>query len=174
MVNESKKTRTLSVLHWLTLFITANGCEDVTIVGAGISGTYAAWRLKDSNLKIGVYEYSERVGGRMFTRRFAEAPDLNIELGAMRLIPGTHRRMINAIGDLGLKVPGYSIHNLKYVQCISTNHNKNASVNYSLFAYLFGIVVWSHDISHYTFAKNHNTKSLKSFSKNVDNFLWEK
>ena len=83
---------------------TSDGYEHVTIVGAGISGTYAAWRLKDSNLKIGVYEYSERVGGRMFTRRFAEAPDLKIEFGAMRLIPGVHRRIIKAIGELGLQV----------------------------------------------------------------------
>ena len=78
--------------------------EDITIVGAGISGTYAAWRLRQLGLRIGVYEYSDRVGGRMFTRQFADAPDLNVEFGAMRLNAGSHKRMVKAINDLGLTV----------------------------------------------------------------------
>ena len=75
----------------------------MAIVGAGISGTYSAWRLKDSKLKIGVFEYSDRVGGRMYTKHFANAKDLNIELGAMR-IRNEHRRMIKAAHQLGLHV----------------------------------------------------------------------
>ncbi|WAR18526.1 APLY-like protein [Mya arenaria] len=66
-------------------------CEDVAIIGAGISGSYAAWRLRDHNLSISVYEYSNRVGGRFRTIRFPNSPDINVELGAMReaLLNGT-------------------------------------------------------------------------------------
>ncbi|WAR18525.1 APLY-like protein [Mya arenaria] len=59
-------------------------CEDVAIIGAGISGSYAAWRLRDRNLSVSVYEYSNRVGGRFRTIRFPNSPDINVELGAMR------------------------------------------------------------------------------------------
>ena len=43
----------------------------------------------------------------MFTRRFADAPDLKAEFGAMRVIPDEHRRIVKAANDLGLTVSIY-------------------------------------------------------------------
>ena len=62
-------------------------CDDVAIIGAGVGGTYAAWRLRTRNLSITMYELSDRVGGRMHTVHFPNTPDINVELGAMRFIP---------------------------------------------------------------------------------------
>ena len=42
-------------------------CHDVAIVGAGPGGTYAAYRLRNKNLNIAVYEQLNRVGGRLFS-----------------------------------------------------------------------------------------------------------
>ena len=62
-------------------------CDDIAIIGAGIAGTYAAWRLRHQNKRISVYEYSNRVGGRLFTVRFPDITDINVELGGMRYYP---------------------------------------------------------------------------------------
>ncbi|XP_052767024.1 aplysianin-A-like [Mya arenaria] len=88
-------------------------CEDVAIIGAGISGSYAAWRLRDRNLSVSVYEYSNRVGGRFRTIRFPNSPDINVELGAMRFFPAAHQLLISTIQDLGLAAvdfkPGFGV-----------------------------------------------------------------
>lgn len=62
-------------------------CDDIAVIGAGIAGSYTAWRLREQNLSITVYEYSDRVGGRIHTVHFDDTPSINIELGAMRFIP---------------------------------------------------------------------------------------
>ena len=62
-------------------------CDDIAIIGAGVTGSYAAWRLRHSNLKISIYEYSNRIGGRCFTVQFPDIPDVNLEMGAMRFLP---------------------------------------------------------------------------------------
>ena len=62
-------------------------CDDIAIIGGGITGSYAAWRLRHRNLKISMYEYSNRIGGRCFTVHFPGIPDVNIEMGAMRFLP---------------------------------------------------------------------------------------
>ncbi|CAG2184818.1 unnamed protein product [Mytilus edulis] len=62
----------------------ARSCDDVAIIGAGIAGTYAGWRLRNLNKQITVYEYSNRVGGRCYTMKFPDIPHINVELGAMR------------------------------------------------------------------------------------------
>ena len=77
--------------------------EDVTIIGAGIGGTYTGWRLRNAGLRIGIYEFSDRVGGRMYSRFFPDAPDIPVDFGAMRIISARHPRMIKAGVDLGLK-----------------------------------------------------------------------
>ncbi|XP_034325256.2 achacin [Magallana gigas] len=79
-----------------------NKVEDITIIGAGIGGSYTGWRLRNKGLKIGIYEYSDRVGGRMFSKSFPDAPDLPVDFGAMRLRPKDHVRMIKAGRELGL------------------------------------------------------------------------
>jgi protoporphyrinogen oxidase len=74
---------------------------DVAIVGGGVSGIYSAWRLIHSNpskssiqrawaekhsdgkLKIGVFERSDRIGGRLLSLVPPGMPNLRAELGAM-------------------------------------------------------------------------------------------
>ncbi|GFO15133.1 amine oxidase [Plakobranchus ocellatus] len=85
---------------------TGKGCSetvDVAIVGGGIGGAYSAYNLRDKSLKIGVYEYSDRLGGRLYTEHLANVPDQNIELGGMRFIKTAHTRLYRLIKDLNLK-----------------------------------------------------------------------
>ncbi|KAH9505681.1 hypothetical protein Btru_055492 [Bulinus truncatus] len=75
---------------------------DVAVVGAGPSGTYSAYRLRDEDLRIEVFEYSNRVGGRLYTTRLPDAPDVLVELGGMRFIPQVHARVMRLVQELGL------------------------------------------------------------------------
>jgi monoamine oxidase len=63
----------------------------VGIVGAGMSGLYAAYRLQlssDPSIKVSLFELDGRVGGRVKTHRFTAEKDQYFEAGAMR-IPST-------------------------------------------------------------------------------------
>jgi len=42
---------------------------DIAVVGAGISGAYSAWRLKERypEKHVALFEYSNRVGGRLYS-----------------------------------------------------------------------------------------------------------
>jgi monoamine oxidase len=57
---------------------------DVAIVGAGIAGLYAAWRLAMAGGKrIHLFEASDRLGGRI--HKLHPAPGLTVELGAQSI-----------------------------------------------------------------------------------------
>ncbi|CAC5422902.1 unnamed protein product [Mytilus coruscus] len=84
-------------------------CDDIAIIGAGIAGTYAAWRLRQQNKQISIYEYSNRVGGRMYTVQFPNAPDINVELGAMRYYRRSHALLHNTIQQLGLRIKRFDL-----------------------------------------------------------------
>lgn len=55
--------------------------KSCVIIGAGLAGLSAGYKLTESGWKITVVEARDRIGGRVFTRRFHEAPDLYCELG---------------------------------------------------------------------------------------------
>lgn len=64
---------------------------DVAIVGGGVAGLYAGWRLRaegnasspaTSRREVAIFEASGRVGGRMATKFFADMPNVPVELGA--------------------------------------------------------------------------------------------
>jgi hypothetical protein len=69
---------------------------DVAIVGAGVSGLYAGWRLREGRFATGntfndtpethVFELSDRVGGRLVTAFLDGMPHVRCELGGMRYI----------------------------------------------------------------------------------------
>lgn len=84
---------------------------DVAIVGGGVSGAFAAWRLRhatadqlgprlaqlaatrpDHKLRVGLFEYSERIGGRPFSLRLPGVEDVPVELGGMRFL-SSHSRV---------------------------------------------------------------------------------
>jgi monoamine oxidase len=51
------------------------------VIGGGLAGLAAAHRLHNAKWRVTVLEARERLGGRVLTHRFKEAPDLNCELG---------------------------------------------------------------------------------------------
>lgn len=75
--------------------------ERVVIVGAGISGLHAAYRLNEVGLRPVVFEASERVGGRMLTDRASFAAGQTAELGA-EFIDSVHVTMRSLVPELGL------------------------------------------------------------------------
>jgi len=55
---------------------------DVAIIGGGVSGLYAAWRIGvASNLKTTLFESDSRTGGRILTQDIGGFP---VDVGAMR------------------------------------------------------------------------------------------
>ena len=73
---------------------------DVAVIGGGVGGTYAAWRLQKAHgkkQKIALYEYSNRIGGRLFSRTMPNMPNVVVELGGMRYIPETQLLVLGLI-----------------------------------------------------------------------------
>lgn len=62
-----------------------NQSIDVAVVGGGVSGTYAAWRLASErkSSKIHLYELSDRIGGRLLSMTMPEMPHVQAEFGGM-------------------------------------------------------------------------------------------
>jgi monoamine oxidase len=74
---------------------------ETAVIGGGISGLYAAWRLGEGGKKVALYEASDRLGGRLYTVPI-KGTRIHAELGAMRFTTG-HRLLCGLIESLGLK-----------------------------------------------------------------------
>ena len=75
--------------------------EEVVIVGAGIAGLTAAWRLHQAGVRVRIIEAQNRVGGRMFSLR-GYFPDAQVvELGG-ELIDSGHVRIRALAAEMGL------------------------------------------------------------------------
>ncbi|MGD0192137.1 MAG: FAD-dependent oxidoreductase [Rhizomicrobium sp.] len=83
---------------------------DVAIVGGGVAGTYAAWRLASQRpgLRVVLFEMSDRIGGRLRSIAFPQAPHLVGEAGGMRFLPA-HRHVFNLVRHLGLPARGFPV-----------------------------------------------------------------
>lgn len=78
---------------------------DTAVIGGGVSGTYSAWRLQQEFGKeqnIALFEYSNRIGGRLFTVTLPGLPNVKAEVGGMRYIPSQHIMVSNLVTHLGL------------------------------------------------------------------------
>lgn len=65
---------------------------DVAIIGGGVSGTYSAWRLQEAqgdHQRIQLFEYGDRIGGRLFSVTLPGLPNVVAEVGGMRWMPAT-------------------------------------------------------------------------------------
>jgi monoamine oxidase len=78
---------------------------DVAVVGGGVGGAYCAWRLQQAlgaETDIGLFEYSDRIGGRLYTVTIPGLPHVKAEVGGMRYIPSQHIMVASLVDHLGL------------------------------------------------------------------------
>ncbi|MCB9108731.1 MAG: FAD-dependent oxidoreductase [Anaerolineales bacterium] len=68
---------------------------DVAIVGAGVSGVYSAWRLKqdDPSRNIVVFDAADYVGGRLLSLSPPDISNMVADLGGMRILPSVQTRI---------------------------------------------------------------------------------
>ena len=86
---------------------------DVAVIGGGISGAYASWRLKTARSKssVALFEYSDRIGGRLYTIQLPGMPHVNAELGGMRYIPKSHLLVASLLRELGIETREFPMGN---------------------------------------------------------------
>ncbi|MFZ1724348.1 MAG: FAD-dependent oxidoreductase [Dokdonella sp.] len=84
-----------------TRLMRTDNLDDVIVVGAGVAGLTAAWRLRQAGVGVKLYEAQERVGGRMLSLRNHFADGQVCELGG-ELIDSGHARIRALAGELGL------------------------------------------------------------------------
>ena len=83
---------------------------DVAIVGGGCSGAYSAWRLQQdrgADQSIGLCEYSDRIGGRLYSVTMPGLPNVKAELGGMRYIPTQHILVADLVKHLKLETKDF-------------------------------------------------------------------
>ena len=80
---------------------------DIAIVGAGVSGLYSAWTLKQQSpeKKIVIFEGWDHVGGRLLSVRPPHIQDMVAELGGMRILENTQHLIVALIKKLNEKLP---------------------------------------------------------------------
>jgi len=82
---------------------------DIAIIGAGVSGVYSAWKLKQKypNKKIVVFEGSDHVGGRLLSVKPPEIPNMVAELGGMRILENNQKLIVNLIAELNKELSSH-------------------------------------------------------------------
>ena len=104
---------------------------DVAIIGAGICGTYTAYRLREKYEKIGLFESTDRIGGRLYTAKLPNG--INVELGGMRFYD-EHYHWNKTVMDMGLTPILFggdhpSRHSLYYMRQTRRRFNESAKVS---------------------------------------------
>ncbi|XP_046580637.1 aplysianin-A-like [Haliotis rubra] len=82
----------------------SDDCLDVAVIGGGIGGAYTGWRLRDRGLSISVFEYSDRVGGRLFSTELPVAPGTYLDFGGMRFKKRGHPILTRTATEIGLRI----------------------------------------------------------------------
>ena len=92
----------MSILFTTIPAFTENKSPKVVIIGAGLAGLTAAYRLQKEGMDVHLYEARDRVGGRIFT---VKLNDNTAELGAQNIMDGGKAVNINhLIEELGLEL----------------------------------------------------------------------
>ncbi|XP_048242866.1 aplysianin-A-like [Haliotis rufescens] len=103
----------------------SDDCLDIAVIGGGIGGAYTGWRLRDRGLSISVFEYSDRVGGRLFTAELPVAPGTYLDLGGMRFRGSAHTILTRTATELGLKIIPFPLRYGNADETIWNIFNKN-------------------------------------------------
>ncbi|HEY9747026.1 MAG TPA: NAD(P)/FAD-dependent oxidoreductase, partial [Oculatellaceae cyanobacterium] len=82
-------------------------CEPVVIVGAGLAGLTTAYRLMRQGVPCVLYEASNRLGGRVFTKKHFNAEGMFVELGG-ELVDTGHTALIDLCGELGVSLESFA------------------------------------------------------------------
>jgi monoamine oxidase len=80
----------------------ASGAPRIAIVGAGMAGLNAAYKLQQAGLAATIYEGANRTGGRMFTATDLMGKGLTTELGGEFIDTG-HEEMLALMAEFGLE-----------------------------------------------------------------------
>ncbi len=107
---------------------------DVAVVGGGVAGVYAAWRLLTGDIArsavlkplaagrpgmkptVGLFELGDRIGGRLRSLVPPGMPHLHAEIGGMR-IPLSHTIVMKLVEHLDLAVVDFALNgNLYYLR----------------------------------------------------------
>jgi len=75
----------------------------VAVVGGGIAGLTAAWRLSQAGAEVHLYEASHRTGGRMWTKRQFNAEGMFCELGG-ELVDSNHTALIRLAREFDVDI----------------------------------------------------------------------
>ncbi len=81
----------------------AAGGPRVVVVGAGVAGLNATYKLQKAGVVAEVYEGSNRVGGRMYTAKDLLGPGITTELGG-EFIDSGHEEMLALADEFGLEL----------------------------------------------------------------------
>jgi monoamine oxidase len=84
--------------------------KECVVIGAGLAGLAAAYHLTNAHCKVTVLEARDRLGGRVLTHHFSEAPKLNCELGG-EWIGKNHKKMQDLCEDLSLDLDDHQYAN---------------------------------------------------------------
>jgi monoamine oxidase len=86
---------------------TAQSAGEVLIIGAGIAGLIAGYRLTERGVRVRILEAQERTGGRMFSLRDHFPDKQVVELGG-ELIDSDHQSLRSLAAELGLSLEDFS------------------------------------------------------------------
>ncbi len=75
----------------------------VVILGGGVAGLTAAWRLVQKGHKVEIYEAAERLGGRMWTQRSFNDEGMFCEIGG-ELVDSNHAALRGLAAELGVGI----------------------------------------------------------------------
>ncbi len=81
----------------------AGGGDPVAIIGAGVSGLTAAYRLHQAGIPCEIFEGSDRTGGRILTKNDFNKDGMFCELGG-ELVDANHADLIALAGELGVEI----------------------------------------------------------------------
>jgi monoamine oxidase len=81
----------------------ARGGDSVAILGAGVAGLTAAYRLLQAGVPCEIFEGSERTGGRILTKTGFNRDGMFCELGG-ELVDTDHADLIALAGELGVEI----------------------------------------------------------------------